>query len=400
MNYCLVHQLHVCNNLTLLVTNYIIMGMKVYLDNAATTKMSREVKKAMLPFFDTIYGNQSSSHSFGMEANFYVQQAREQFANVLNCRTNEIYFTSSGSESNSWAIVGLAMANKEKGNHIITSKIEHDSILNACAYLENLGFKVTYLDVNELGEVNLEQLEKAITPQTILISIMMANNEVGTKQDIKKISQIAHDKNIIFHTDAVQTFGLEKIDVNKMGIDALSASSHKIYGPKGMGLLYLKSGIKIDNLIFGGNQEFGKRGGTLNTAGVVGFAKATEISYKNLEKTQKYLKNLQNYLIFRLKNEFSNKIEINGNPQNCMPQIVSVSFLNQDANILLIELDQAKIAVSRGSACTAGSNLPSYVLQAMGKQKQANSTIRFSLGKYTRKKDIDYVIKVLKNIIK
>ena len=376
------------------------MGMKVYLDNAATTKMSREVKKAMLPFFDTIYGNQSSSHSFGMEANFYVQQAREQFANVLNCRTNEIYFTSSGSESNSWAIVGLAMANKEKGNHIITSKIEHDSILNACAYLENLGFKVTYLDVNELGEVNLEQLEKAITPQTILISIMMANNEVGTKQDIKKISQIAHDKNIIFHTDAVQTFGLEKIDVNKMGIDALSASSHKIYGPKGMGLLYLKSGIKIDNLIFGGNQEFGKRGGTLNTAGVVGFAKATEISYKNLEKTQKYLKNLQNYLIFRLKNEFSNKIEINGNPQNCMPQIVSVSFLNQDANILLIELDQAKIAVSRGSACTAGSNLPSYVLQAMGKQKQANSTIRFSLGKYTRKKDIDYVIKVLKNIIK
>lgn len=376
------------------------MGMKVYLDNAATTKMSREVKKAMLPFFDTIYGNQSSSHSFGMEANFYVQQAREQFANVLNCKTNEIYFTSSGSESNSWAIVGLAMANKEKGNHIITSKIEHDSILNACAYLENLGFKVTYLDVNELGEVNLEQLEKAITPQTILISIMMANNEVGTKQDIKKISQIAHDKNIIFHTDAVQTFGLEKIDVNKMGIDALSASSHKIYGPKGMGLLYLKSGIKIDNLIFGGNQEFGKRGGTLNTAAVVGFAKATEISYKNLEKTQKYLKNLQNYLIFRLKNEFSNKIEINGNPQNCMPQIVSVSFLNQDANILLIELDQAKIAVSRGSACTAGSNLPSYVLQAMGKQKQANSTIRFSLGKYTRKKDIDYVIKVLKNIIK
>ncbi len=376
------------------------MGMKVYLDNAATTKMSREVKKAMLPFFDTIYGNQSSSHSFGMEANFYVQQAREQFATVLNCKTNEIYFTSSGSESNSWAIVGLAMANKEKGNHIITSKIEHDSILNACAYLENLGFKVTYLDVNELGEVNLEQLEKAITPQTILISIMMANNEVGTKQDIKKISQIAHDKNIIFHTDAVQTFGLEKIDVNEMGIDALSASSHKIYGPKGMGLLYLKSGIKIDNLIFGGNQEFGKRGGTLNTAGVVGFAKATEISYKNLEKTQKYLKNLQNYLIFRLKNEFSNKIEINGNPQNCMPQIVSVSFLNQDANILLIELDQAKIAVSRGSACTAGSNLPSYVLQAMGKQKQANSTIRFSLGKYTRKKDIDYVIKVLKNIIK
>ena len=376
------------------------MGMKVYLDNAATTKMSREVKKAMLPFFDTIYGNQSSSHSFGMEANFYVQQAREQFATVLNCKTNEIYFTSSGSESNSWAIVGLAMANREKGNHIITSKIEHDSILNACAYLENLGFKVTYLDVNELGEVNLKQLEKAITPQTILISIMMANNEVGTKQDIKKISQIAHDKNIIFHTDAVQTFGLEKIDVNEMGIDALSASSHKIYGPKGMGLLYLKSGIKIDNLIFGGNQEFGKRGGTLNTAGVVGFAKATEISYKNLEKTQKYLKNLQNYLIFRLKNEFSNKIEINVNPQNCMPQIVSVSFLNQDANILLIELDQAKIAVSRGSACTAGSNLPSYVLQAMGKQNQANSTIRFSLGKYTRKKDIDYVIKVLKNIIK
>lgn len=375
------------------------MGMKVYLDNSATTKMSKEVKKAMLPFFDEIYGNQNSSHSFGMEANYYVQQSREQFARVLNCKTNEIYFTSSGSESNSWAIVGLSMANREKGKHIITTKIEHDSILNACKYLETLGFDVTYIDVNELGEVNIEQLKNAITPQTILISVMMANNEVGTKQNIEKISQIAKENNIIFHTDAVQTFGLEKIDVNKMGIDALSVSAHKIYGPKGMGLLYLKNGIKIENLIFGGNQEFGKRGGTLNTAGVVGFAKATEISYKNLEKTQKNLKKLQNYLIFRLKTEFSNKIEVNGNLQNCMPQIVSVSFLNHDANILLIELDRAKIAVSRGSACTAGSNLPSYVLQAMGKQEQANSTIRFSLGKYTRKKDIDYVIKVLKNIM-
>lgn len=374
--------------------------MKVYLDNSATTKMSKEVKKAMLPFFDDIFGNENSSHSFGRKAYGYVENARNQMAKALNCETNEIYFTSSGSESNSWAMVGLALANKEKGNHIITSKIEHDSILNACKFLEKMGFNVTYLNVNSLGEVDLEQLISSITPRTILISIMMANNEVGTKQNISKIGELAKQNNIIFHTDAVQTFGLEKIDVKALNIDCLSASSHKIYGPKGVGLFYLINGIKIENLIFGGNQEFGKRGGTLNTAGVVGFAKATEISYKNLEKTQKNLKKLQKYLIFRLKNEFGDKIIINGNVENCMPQIVSVSFENIDANILLIKLDQMGIAVSRGSACTAGSNLPSYVLEAMGKEKYADKTIRFSLGKYTTKKQIDYTINTLKQIVK
>lgn len=372
---------------------------KIYLDNTATTKVAKEVKKAMLPFFDEIYGNQSSSHSYGMKANFFVEQARSEFAKILNCKTNEIYFTSCGSESNSWAIVGLAMANKDKGNHIITTKIEHDSILNACKYLEDLGFEVTYVNVNSLGEVDIDELEKSITDKTILISVMMANNEVGTKQDIEKIGKIAKEKNIIFHTDAVQVFGHEQIDVQKLNIDSLSASAHKICGPKGVGLLYVKNGIKIDNIIFGGNQEFGKRGGTLNTAGVVGFAKATDLFYKNIEKNRQKLVFLRDYFIKNLKNVLGNEIIINGNQENCMPQIVSVSFPNQDANILLIRLDQAGIAVSRGSACTAGSNLPSYVLEAMGLKENANKTIRFSLSTSTTTKELDYVIKQLKNII-
>lgn len=372
---------------------------KIYLDNTATTKVAKEVKKAMLPFFDEIYGNQSSSHSYGMEANFYVEQARSEFAKILNCKTNEIYFTSCGSESNSWAIVGLAMANKDKGNHIITTKIEHDSILNACKYLENFGFEITYVNVNSLGEVDVDELEKSITDKTILISVMMANNEVGTKQDIETIGKIAKEKNIIFHTDAVQVFGHEQIDVQKLNVDSLSASAHKICGPKGMGLLYVKNGIKIDNIIFGGNQEFGKRGGTLNTAGVVGFAKASELFYKNIEKNKQKLVFLRDYFIKNLKNALGSEIIINGNQENCMPQIVSVSFPNQDANILLIRLDQAGIAVSRGSACTAGSNLPSYVLEAMGLKDNANKTIRFSLSTSTTTKELDYVIKQLKNII-
>lgn len=374
--------------------------MRVYLDNSATTKVSREVKKAMLPFFDDYFGNESSSHSFGRQANSFVEKSRAIFANVLNCNTNEVYFTSSGSESNSWALIGLALANQDKGKHIITTQIEHDSILNACKFLEKLGFEVTYLAVNNLGEISLKDLENSIKDSTILISVMMANNEVGTKQNIEQIGQIAESRGVIFHTDAVQTFGIEQINVKKLNIDCLSASSHKIYGPKGVGLLYLKNGIKIENLIFGGNQEFGKRGGTLNTAGVVGFAKATEIAYKNLEKNRNYLKNLQKYLIDRLKREFKDKVIINGNLENCIPQVVSVSFVGEDANILLIKLDQMGIAVSRGSACTAGSSLPSYVLQAMGKNDYASSTIRFSFGKYNTKKQIDYVIKALKTILK
>lgn len=372
---------------------------KIYLDNTATTKVAKEVKKAMLPFFDEIYGNQSSSHSYGMEANFFVEQARSEFAKILNCKTNEIYFTSCGSESNSWAIVGLAMANKDKGNHIITTKIEHDSILNSCKYLEGLGFEITYVNVNSLGEVDIDELEKSITDKTILISVMMANNEVGTKQDVEKIGKIAKEKNIIFHTDAVQVFGHEQIDVQKLNIDSLSASAHKICGPKGVGLLYVKNGIKIDNIIFGGNQEFGKRGGTLNTAGVVGFAKATELFYKNIEKNKQKLVFLRDYFIKNLKKALGSEIIINGNQENCMPQIISISFPNQDANILLIRLDQAGIAVSRGSACTAGSNLPSYVLEAMGLKENANKTIRFSLSTSTTIKELDYVIKQLKNII-
>lgn len=371
---------------------------KVYLDNAGTTKIDNLVVKSMKPLIKN-FGNESSSHFFGRNASKYVENARFEIANMINSNTNEIYFTSSGSEANSWAIIGFAFANKHKGNHIIVSQIEHDSILNACKFLESQNFKITYLNVDSLGRVDIEQLKNNISDKTILISVMMANNEVGTIQSIKQIATIAKEHNIAFHTDAVQTFGLIDIDVKQLNIDMLSASAHKLYGPKGVGMLYIKNGTKIDNIIFGGNQEFGKRGGTANTFGIVGFGMACKLARQNMNKTYDKILNLRNYFIEQLNKNFNN-IKINGDEQNTVPQILSVSFLNSDANILLIKLDQMGVAVSRGSACTAGSNIPSYVLQAMNLNDQLNNTIRFSLGKNNSKKDIDYTIKCLKKIIK
>lgn len=373
---------------------------KIYLDNAATTKMSKSVIKAMKPFLYDTFGNESSSHSFGRDASSGVEKARKQIADAINSNTSSIYFTSSGSESNSFAILGFASANQSKGNHIITSQIEHDSIINACKFLETKGFSITYLPVNNLGEIDEQDLEKTMTDKTILVSIMTANNEVGTIQNIEKLSKIAHKHGAIFHTDAVQAFGILPLDVKKLDVDALSASAHKIYGPKGTGFLYVKSGVKIDNIIFGGNQEFGKRGGTLNTANIVGFGKATEIAMKNLDKNYNILLENRNYFISKLKQEFKDDIVINGDQKNTVPAIISVSFKNKDANILLIGLDRQGIAVSRGSACTAGSSEPSYVLQAMGKTSDANSTIRFSLSKHTTKNELDKTIKELKKIVK
>ena len=372
---------------------------KVYLDNAATTKVSKSVEKAMKPFFCKTFGNESSSHTFGRDANKFVEQARHDIAQTINAETNEIYFTSCGSESNSWAIVGLALANKEKGNHIITTKIEHDSILNACKFLESLGFEVTYLGVDNLGHISLNELEKVITDKTILVSVMTANNEVGTIEDIASVGKICQRHKVLFHTDAVQAYGVLKFDVKALHIDAMSVSGHKIYGPKGSGMLYVRNGVKINSLIFGGNQEFGKRGGTLNTSSVVGFGMACKQAYQNIDKTYAKLCETRKYFVESLQNAFNDHIIINGDQEKTVPQIISVTFKQRLANIILIKLDQMGIAVSRGSACTAGSELPSYVLQAMSLSDGLNSTIRFSISKHTLKWEIDYTIKCLKQIL-
>lgn len=373
---------------------------RIYLDNSATTKTSKKVQKAMKPFFLNVFGNESSSHSFGREASSAVEKARGQVANMINAPSSNIFFTSSGSESNSWAIVGLARANKNKGNHIITSTIEHDSTLNACNYLQTQGFTVTFVKPNDKGEILPKDIENAMTEKTILVSIMTANNEIGTINNVSEIAKIVHSHGALFHTDAVQGFGILPIDVKKLDVDALSASGHKIHGPKGSAFLFVKSSVKIDNIIFGGNQEFGKRGGTANTACIVGLGKACEIANENLEKNFKIISEKRKYFVEKLKNSFGDKIIINGNQENCVPQIISVSFKNADANILLISLDRKNIAVSRGSACTAGSSEPSYVITEIGKENYASKTIRFSLSIDTTKKEIDKTIKELENIIK
>ena len=262
---------------------------RIYLDNSATTKPAKKVLKAMKPYFYQVFGNESSSHSFGRDASVAVEKARAQVAKTINANTSNIYFTSSGSESNSFAIVGLAKANQEKGKHIITSKIEHDSILNACKFLEEEGFTVTYLAPNNLGEIEPETLEKAMTTDTILVSIMTVNNEIGTINNIKELARIAHSHGALFHTDAVQAYGILNLDTKELDVDALSASGHKIYGPKGSAFLFVKGSIKIKNIIFGGNQEFGKRGGTANTACIVGLGELQKLHLKTSRKTQKFL---------------------------------------------------------------------------------------------------------------
>lgn len=376
-------------------------GLKrIYLDNSATTKPAKKVLKAMKPYFSCVFGNESSSHSFGRDASVAVEKARSQVAKTLNTNTSSIYFTSSGSESNSWAIIGIAQANKHKGNHIITSKIEHDSVLNACKYLGENGFTVTYLPVNENGEILPESLESAITGQTILVSIMTANNEVGTINNIKELAKITHKAGAVFHTDAVQAYGILPLDVKDLNVDALSASGHKIYAPKGSAFLYVNNKVKIDNLIFGGNQEFGKRGGTLNTACIVGLGKACEMMQERMQKNHKTIIGLREYFISELIKTFGDKIQFNGKNGGSVPAIISVSLKNVDANIALISLDRNGVAVSRGSACTAGSSEPSYVISALGKPEFASKTIRFSLSIHTTKKEIDRVIKALKTIIK
>ncbi len=372
---------------------------RIYLDNVATTSVSNEVLTEMLPVFCESFGNPNSLHSIGRDAQSLIDKARDRVANCINAQRGEIYFTSGGTESNNWALIGLAMANKSRGNHIITSQIEHHSILDTCKKLEKLGFEVTYLPVDKTGLVDIASLLHYINQKTILVSIMSANNEVGTIQNLKTIAKICQEKNVLFHTDAVQAVGNFRIDVKDLGVDAMSFSAHKIHGPKGVGALYVKKGVKIEEYLTGGEQERGKRGGTLNTAGIVGFGKACEIVSSNYTVDCKKLKYLRDYFISKVESEIEN-IKINGHLHQRIANLVSISFKYVDGEALMYLLDMAGICVSTGSACSSGKHEISHVLIAMGlTPEEAQSTVRFSFGVDNTREEIDFVVSQLKKSV-
>ena len=374
--------------------------MKIrYFDNAATTPVREEVVKEMLPFFGVEYGNASVMYSLGRNAKKAMKRARERVARAINADINEIYFTSCGSESDNLAIKGFAYENKSKGNHIITSKIEHHAVLDSCKTLEKQGFKVTYLNVDDKGKINLEELVNSITNQTILISIMFANNEIGTIEPIEEIAKIAKEKNIVFHTDAVQAIGNVKIDVKQMNIDMLSLSGHKFYAPKGVGALYVKNGINFKKLQDGGEQEYNKRAGTENVAEIVGLGKAIELIYNDYDEYNKKLITLRNHYIDRVKNEISN-CKVNGDLINRLPGNANVSFKNVNGSELLFELDKYGICASAGSACSTSNPAPSHVLTAIGLDKNyIGGTLRVSFGRDNTMEDVDFLVNRLKEFV-
>ena len=375
------------------------MDRLIYLDNAATTKVDHEVFEAMKPYFEEVYGNASSMYSFAGKARKAVDDAREVIADYLGAKAREIYFTAGGSESDNWALKAVAFAKKEKGKHIITSKIEHHAILHTCEYLEKNGFEVTYLDVDEHGLVSIEKLKQAIREDTILISIMFANNEIGTIEPIKEIGEVAHEHGIVFHTDAVQAYGHVTINVDEMNIDLLSASGHKINGPKGIGIMYLRDSVKIGALIHGGAQERGRRAGTHNTPGIVGFAKATELAVQNMEKRADHERKLRDYLIDRVLKEIPYS-RLNGHPTKRLSNNANFCFRFIEGESLLIMLDQKGICGSSGSACTSGSLDPSHVLLAIGLPHEiAHGSLRLTLSEETTKEEIDYTVDQLKQIV-
>ena len=374
--------------------------MKIrYFDHAATTPVREEVIKEMLPYFGVEYGNASVMYSLGRNAKKAMSNARRRVAEAINCKTDEIYFTSCGSESDNLAIKGFAYANKDKGNHIITSKIEHHAVLDTCKTLERQGFKVTYLDVDEKGIVDLNQLANSISKDTILITIMFANNEIGTIQPIREIGKIAKQNNVVFHTDAVQAIGNVKIDVRDLNIDMLSLSGHKFYAPKGVGALYIKDRINFEKLQDGGEQEKNKRAGTENVAEIVGLGKAIELIYSEFDEYNKKLRELRDYYISEVKNNIDG-IKINGDLENRLAGNANISFENVDGSELLFKLDEQGICASAGSACSTQNPMPSHVLTAIGlEQELANSTLRVSIGKDNTKEDVDYLVSSLKNIV-
>ena len=371
----------------------------IYLDNAATTKTRPEVLEAMLPYFSTYYANPSAVYNFSSKIRNDIAMAREIIADSLSANSREIYFTSGGTESDNWAIKLTASAYETKGKHIITSKIEHPAVLNTCAYLEGLGYEITYLNVDNEGFVSLEELEKSIRADTVLISIMFANNEIGTIQNIKAIGEIAQKNSVVFHTDAVQAYAHTNIDVKELGIDLLSASAHKFGGPKGVGFLYINSELKIKSFIHGGSQERKRRAGTENVPGIIGMAKATDLSLTDMNKSGEYTKNLQNYLIERLRNEFEG-VHINGSLEKRLSGNINVRFEKVSSELLLIMLDNKNICVSAGSACSSGSLEPSHVLLAIGLDADAaRECIRISLSDDNTKEELDVLVEVLKEVV-
>ena len=376
------------------------MNKLIYLDNAATTKTAPEVLEAMLPYFSEYYGNPSSIYDFGQKSKEAVTRGRQQIADVLNARKEDIYFTAGGSEADNWALKATFEAYKSKGNHIITTKIEHHAILHTCEYLEKeRGAKITYLDVDENGIVRLDELEKAITPETILISVMFANNEIGTIQPIREIGEIAHENGIIFHTDAVQAFCHEPINVDEYHIDMLSASGHKFHGPKGVGFLYIRKGLKLRSFIHGGAQERKRRAGTENVPGIVGLGKAVEIAMAELENNKKKETELRDYMIGRVMDEIP-YTRLNGHRTNRLSNNANFAFQFIEGESLLIMLDMDGICGSSGSACTSGSLDPSHVLLAIGLPHEiAHGSLRLTLSEETTKEEIDHTVDCLKKIV-
>ncbi len=372
---------------------------RIYMDYSATTPVKQEVLDTMMPYFTDIYGNASSIHGFGQDAKRALESARATIAKTMGTTPETIYFTAGGSESDNWALKGVMRANKAKGNHMITTKIEHHGILHTCSALEKEGFEVTYLDVDSQGRINLADLEAAITEKTVLISVMFINNEIGTMQDIGAIGKIAKAHNVIFHTDAVQAYGNVKIDVSALNIDLMSISSHKIYGPKGVGALYIKKGIRIQNIIEGGAQERNRRAGTENIPGIMGFAKAAELAHENLDEHIKRLSALRDRLAKGI-TESIDYSRYNGHPTERHPGNVSVCFEFIEGEALLLSLDAKGIGGSSGSACTSGSLDPSHVLLAIGLPHEiAHGSLRLSIGDFTTEEDVDYAVEALKEIV-
>ena len=371
----------------------------VYLDYSATTPVKEEVLKEMIPYFTEKFGNPSSLYDKGLEAKAAVDHAREQLAALINADPKEIYFTAGGTEADNWSLMGVADKLKDKGNHIITTKIEHHAILHSCEFLEKHGYEVTYLGIDKNGRISLEELENAITDKTILISVMMVNNEIGTVQPIKEIGKIAKAHKIIFHTDAVQALGNVPIDVKDMGIDLMSMSSHKIYGPKGEGALFMRKGLRISNYIHGGAQENSKRAGTENLTGIVGFGKAAELARINFDKHVQHCSELRNYLVDRILKEIPDT-QLNGTMEGRHPGNANITFKFIEGESSLLLLNQFGISVSTGSACSSKSLEPSHVLVALGVPvEMIHGTVRFTVGDFTTKEDIDYVIEKLKIIV-
>lgn len=375
------------------------MDHMIYMDNAATTRVSEDVLDAMLPYFRENYGNPSAVYSFADQSKKAVDQARTQAANVIGAKTEEIYFTAGGSESDNWALKAAAEAYSSKGKHIITSKIEHHAVLHTCQHLEKQGYDVTYLGVDENGMVSVSDLQSAIRPDTILISIMAANNEIGTIEPLAEIGKIAREHDILFHTDAVQAYGHIPIQVDEMNIDMLSASGHKLNGPKGVGILYIRKGVKIRSFIHGGAQERNRRAGTLNVPGIVGFGKAAEIAQNTMQERQRQVVQLREHLIDRVLSEIPHT-RLNGHRTERLPNNVNFCFRFIEGESLLILLDQLGICASSGSACTSGALDPSHVLLAIGLPHEiAHGSLRLTLSEENTMEDVDFVVDELKKIV-